>query len=136
MYVRNKWFHNFLFASSLFILVGCNTYNDKQEVDNECEQWKVLRQAFAELLKNDYGAYLTYVDSTQLLNEKAHLLKDALKQKYASENYSKNCRFLFSKLYMLADDTAEVYFTIMDYDTIYAMQKMRLSDGKWKILLF
>lgn len=121
----------------MLFLMGCNKVDDKQAPDaNECEQWKVLRQAFNELMKGDFDAYLAFVDSTQLANNKSDMLKDALRQKYARENFSEDCRFSFSKLSLLTEDTAEVFFSIIDQDTVFTMQKMRLDNGKWKILLF
>lgn len=102
----------------------------------DCEQWTTLRSAFNTLLKEDYDAFLEFVDTAQNGNMDGTRLKQALRQKYARENYNPNCKFIFSKMNLISEDTAEVYYSLIAEDTVFDMQKMRLDNGKWKILLF
>lgn len=123
---------------SIALFVGCNTAEEKQETedDNTCEQWKVLKQAFATLLQGDFDSFLSLTDASQLKNKNVELIKNALKQKYARENFNMNSQLRFTKLNNVSEDTVEVYYSIISTDTVYDMQKMRKSDGIWKILLF
>lgn len=88
------------------------------------------------LMKEDYDAFLGFVDTVQTANIDRASLKLALRQKYARENYNLNCKFNFSRINLIAEDTAEVFYSMINNDTVFDMQKMGRCDGKWKILLF
>lgn len=134
---RNNWIRLSLFALLCYGCICCGS-NAEQESPAvvDCEQWTTLRSAFNTLLKEDYDAFLEFVDTAQNGNMDGERLKQALRQKYARENYNPNCKFIFSKMNLIAEDTAEVYYSLIAEDTVFDMQKMRLDNGKWKILLF
>ena len=117
-----------------FSVVACN----EAEKEDENEPWNVLKMALEDLQRENFQNYLTFVDSTQITSKNEEMINNALKQKFTKEKKNVSARFSLSKINMLTEDTAEVYFTTItaSNDTLYSLQRMRKVNDTWKILLF
>ena len=117
-----------------FSVVACN----EAEKEDENEPWNVLKMALEDLQRENFQNYLAFVDSTQITSKNEEMINNALKQKFTKEKKNVSARFSLSKINMLTEDTAEVYFTTItaSNDTLYSLQRMRKVNDTWKILLF
>ena len=116
------------------ILVSCGK---SQNDDKICEQWDVLNKALTALYNEQFSTYLSFLDSAQVESQDKILILNVLKQKYTKTDSTQIPKLVFSKVNLINTDSADIYYTeIYSNDTVYEMQKMRRSNGKWKLLIF
>ena len=116
------------------ILLSCGK---SQNVDKICEQWDVLNKALTALYNEQFNTYLSFLDSAQFESQDKAMILNVLKQRYTKTDSTQIPKLVFSKVNLINADSADVYYTeIYSNDTVYEMQKMRCSNGKWKLLIF
>ena len=102
--------------------------------DSEDDAWTTLSNAVDSLYRGNYEAYLNFVDSQDVADIHKDVLILSLKQQYdiLSETDSLNC--IMDEINS-DNDTAEIKYRIIknSQDTTFCIQKMILSNGKWKI---
>ena len=131
---RNKGMKCVIGLLFTIILVSCGK---SQNDDKICEQWDVLNKALTALYNEQFSTYLSFLDSAQVESQDKILILNVLKQKYTKTDSTQIPQLVFSKVNLINTDSADIYYTeIYSNDTVYEMQKMRRSNGKWKLLIF
>ena len=131
---RNKGMRCVIGLLFTIILVSCGK---SQNDDKICEQWDVLNKALTALYNEQFSTYLSFLDSAQVESQDKMLILNVLKQKYTKTDSTQIPKLVFSKVNLINTDSADIYYTeIYSNDTVYEMQKMRRSNGKWKLLIF
>jgi predicted RNA methylase len=131
---RNKGMKCVIGLLFTIILVSCGK---SQNDDKICEQWDVLNKALTALYNEQFSTYLSFLDSAQVESQDKMLILNVLKQKYTKTDSTQIPKLVFSKVNLINTDSADIYYTeIYSNDTVYEMQKMRRSNGKWKLLIF
>lgn len=131
---RNKGMKCVIGLLFTIILVSCGK---SQNDDKICEQWDVLNKALTALYNEQFSTYLSFLDSAQVESQDKMLILNVLKQKYTKTDSTQIPKLVFSKVNLINTDSADIYYTeIYSNDTVYEMQKMIRSNGKWKLLIF
>ena len=133
--------NNFLLYLTVILITmmmsACGKEQRSHNEDMQCEQWKVLNKALTALYNGEFYAYLSFVDSAQLASKDKTMVLTALKQRYSKTDSTRIPKLIFSKLNLINDDSADIYYTeIYNNDTVYEMKKMRRSNDNWKLLIF
>jgi predicted RNA methylase len=131
---RNKGMKCVIGLLFTILLLSCGK---SQNDDKICEQWDVLNKALTALYNEQFSTYLSFLDSAQVESQDKMLILNVLKQKYTKTDSTQIPKLVFSKVNLINTDSADIYYTeIYSNDTVYEMQKMRRSNGKWKLLIF
>ena len=112
----------------VFVFGACaNSNNDEQA-------WNTLNEALDELYNNNYKAYVNYVDSLDVEQVGEDNFIEALKQKFNNKNDS----VLFELKDISDIDSTQLLVkyqivNVNSHDTTFCVQKMKKTDGLWKI---
>ena len=120
--------------NTLFLILAFSFCFACKGLDSEDDAWNTLNNAVDSLYHGNYDAYICYLDSQDVASINKDVLVLSLKQNQPILSDTDSITCIMDEINS-DKDTAEIKYRIIknSQDTTFCIQKMILSNGKWKI---